>query len=136
MNTNIGENIKRIRKEKRLTQKQLGEKCTPPMQDSAIRRYESGKSNPTLETIKRIAEALEVTELHITSGMTDEEVNEAMRNSRKRYAEFWNENRYEIQIKRSLNVLNKDGKQKAVEQVEMLTKIPEYRKEQEKPPEE
>ncbi len=33
----IGENIKRIRKEKGLTQKQLGSLCQ--MADSAIRRY-------------------------------------------------------------------------------------------------
>ena len=33
----VGENIKRIRKEKGLTQKQLGELCG--LADSAIRRY-------------------------------------------------------------------------------------------------
>ncbi len=40
----IGENIKRIRKEKHLTQKELGHLCG--MADSAIRRYELGKSTP------------------------------------------------------------------------------------------
>ncbi len=40
----IGENIKRIRKEKGLTQKQLGSLCQ--MADSAIRRYELGKARP------------------------------------------------------------------------------------------
>lgn len=56
----IGENIKRIRKEKNLTQKQLGELCSPPMVDSAIRRYEMGKANPKIETLKKIATALNV----------------------------------------------------------------------------
>lgn len=54
----IGENIKRIRKEKNLTQKQLGELCG--MADSAIRRYELGKSTPKLKTLHRIAKGLKV----------------------------------------------------------------------------
>lgn len=57
----IAENIKRIRKEKGLTQKQLGDLCTPPMADSAIRRYEIGKANPKTETLSKIARALGVT---------------------------------------------------------------------------
>ncbi len=59
MNT-VGTNIKRIRKEKGLTQKQLANLCNPPMADSAIRRYENNKANPKLETITKIAEALGV----------------------------------------------------------------------------
>ena len=54
----IGENIKRIRKEKGLTQKQLGSLCQ--MADSAIRRYELGKARPKLETIHKIATGLGV----------------------------------------------------------------------------
>lgn len=56
----IGENIKRIRQEKGLTQKQLGNLCNPSMADSAIRRYEAGKANPKIETIQKIADALNV----------------------------------------------------------------------------
>ena len=56
----IGENIKRIRKEKGLTQKQLGDLCNPPMADSAIRRYEIGKANPKMETLQKIAAALNI----------------------------------------------------------------------------
>ena len=54
----IGENIKRIRKEKHLTQKELGHLCG--MADSAIRRYELGKSTPKLQTLRRIAGGLKV----------------------------------------------------------------------------
>lgn len=57
----VGENIKRIRLEKKLTQKQLGDLCKPPMADSAIRRYEADKVNPKIETIQKIANALGVT---------------------------------------------------------------------------
>lgn len=54
----VGENIKRIRKEKGLTQKQLGNLCR--MADSAVRRYELGKAKPKLKTIHKIAEGLGV----------------------------------------------------------------------------
>ncbi len=49
----IGENLKRLRKEKKLTQKQLGHLCG--MADSAIRRYELGKSHPKIQTLHKIA---------------------------------------------------------------------------------
>lgn len=54
----IGENIKRIRKEKGLTQKQLGDLCQ--MADSAVRRYELGKSTPKIQTLHKIAKGLGV----------------------------------------------------------------------------
>ena len=54
----VAENIKRIRKDKNLTQKQLGEKCG--IAESTIRRYELGLLNPKFETIKKIAIALDV----------------------------------------------------------------------------
>ncbi len=53
-----GENIKRIRKEKGLTQKKLGELCG--ISESNIRKYENGKQNPKIETIEKIANALNV----------------------------------------------------------------------------
>lgn len=53
-----GENIKRIRKEKGLTQKELGELCG--INEANIRKYENGKQNPKIETIRRIANALGV----------------------------------------------------------------------------
>lgn len=54
----IGEKIKSLRLEKGLTQKQLGDLCS--MADSAIRRYELGSANPKIETLEKIANALNV----------------------------------------------------------------------------
>lgn len=54
----IGENIKRIRKEKGLTQKTLGELCG--INEANIRKYENNKQNPKLETARKIATALDV----------------------------------------------------------------------------
>lgn len=56
----VGENIRRIRLEKGITQKELGEKSG--INPAQIRRYELGgkNSNPKLETIQKIADALNV----------------------------------------------------------------------------
>ena len=52
----IGDNIKRFRKERGITQKKLGELCG--IAEPNIRKYENGKQNPKLETIEKIASAL------------------------------------------------------------------------------
>ncbi len=55
---NVGENIKKIRKEKGLTQKELGALCG--MSESQIRHYELNYKTPRIETIRKIAIALDV----------------------------------------------------------------------------
>lgn len=67
----IGENIRRIRKEKGLTQKELGNLCN--LADSAIRRYELGGANPKLETVEKIAQALDVPIREIMENLTLQE---------------------------------------------------------------
>ena len=55
---NIGHNLKKIRKSKRLTQEKLSEITQISM--ASIQRYESGKRQPNIQTINKIAEALGV----------------------------------------------------------------------------
>ena len=62
----IGENIKRIRKEKKLTQKKLGDLCG--IDEANIRKYESGRQIPKLSTLGKIATALGVREKELMSG--------------------------------------------------------------------
>ena len=57
-NITIGENIKRIRKEKGLTQKQLAEMLGVTQQ--MIGTYENNKRTPKLDTALKIAKALDV----------------------------------------------------------------------------
>lgn len=54
-----GENIRKIRKQKGLTQKKLAE--LTGLNEVTIRSYELGKFNPKLESMKKIADALGVT---------------------------------------------------------------------------
>ncbi|EQK47041.1 helix-turn-helix family protein [[Clostridium] bifermentans ATCC 19299] len=56
---NIGANIKKFRKEKALTQKDLAE--ITGISISAIEKYERGRLNPSLGKIESIANALDVT---------------------------------------------------------------------------
>lgn len=55
---NIGENIKRIRKEKGITQKELGKRLG--ITQAAIGQFENNNSNLKMDTIKKIADALGV----------------------------------------------------------------------------
>lgn len=55
--SHTGDLIRKYRKDKGLTQKQLGERCG--IADSNIRKYENGRQNPKFETILKIASALD-----------------------------------------------------------------------------
>lgn len=54
----ITKDIRKFREEKGLTQKELGKRCG--MSESTLRQYESGLKNPQIDTIKKIADVLEV----------------------------------------------------------------------------
>lgn len=111
----VGEKIRAARKAKKLTQKQLGELCEPPIAEPTIRRYELGKLNPKFETINKIAKALEISVTDLVFEPV-EDVQSLIDLS------------YEAQIQRSLKQLNAKGVRTAAERVEELTKIPAYQK--------
>ena len=54
----IGENIVKLREERNLRQIDLATKLN--IEDSALRRIESGRTNPTIMTLKKIADSLEI----------------------------------------------------------------------------
>ena len=54
----IGENIRRIRKERGLTLKQLGDEVG--VSEAYIRAYETGRRNPKLKSLEALAKALHV----------------------------------------------------------------------------
>lgn len=55
---NIGDNLKKIRKNKKMTQEDFGKLVG--LSTNTVQRYELGKRQPTIETINKIAEALGV----------------------------------------------------------------------------
>lgn len=156
-----GIRIKEIRQQKGLTQKQLGDMCG--MADSAIRRYENGKANPKIETLQKIADALEIPLILLVEddfldavtwmdedseiALVDKKIDELMNNTEISIEEkeakakelltqleimenyhLDNANRaYEYMLNKLIEQLNYTGKDKALEHIKMLTKIPEYR---------
>lgn len=121
----VGEQIRRLRIARNLTQKELGALCG--MADSAIRRYESGRvGNPTQSTLQRIANALEVP-IGELLGMSDVDAF---------VAEFDEKTQDEFQfdeIKRIWKHLGPAGKQVTLNVIKGLTTIPEYKAEKSPP---
>jgi len=68
---NIGKNIKHIRKEKKLTQKELGDLCG--LTETQISRYERNKIIPTFEILDKISYALDVSITELKKDITWEE---------------------------------------------------------------
>lgn len=64
MNDNIGFKIKNIRNEKKITQTQLAELLNKSV--ITIRKWESGERTPSIDTIKKIAKALDVPLFRLT----------------------------------------------------------------------
>lgn len=62
----VGENIKRIRKQRNLTQKQLGE--IMGISQSAVGQFENSKTPPKNNTIFKFAEALSVSPAELFEG--------------------------------------------------------------------
>lgn len=139
----IGENIKRIRKEKGMTQKELGQKCG--IADSAIRRYELGGANPKIETIQKIAYGLNVPWKLLLTNTSPAEKDSLIKNGIKEMVDNFNFEATELKsntIETSIEVieqrhkyiklydsLNGVGQAKAIERVEELAEIPRYTKE-------
>ena len=124
----IGDRIKAARKDKGLTQKQLEELCG--INAANIRKYESGRQNPKIETIKRIANALGVDVYELLGAAERElfvegEASALFRGVGKDYSFSEPEKKLVL----SFNRLNQQGQQKAVERVEELAEIPKYKKE-------
>ena len=137
--TDIPQKIKALRTNAGYTQKQLAEKMN--VSQTAIALWENGSREPNMDTIKEIAEIFGVTPAFIIG--FDEKIEELL----EIYAKSTAQRRYNpqsaykstnliddktIKVNNLFEQLNDIGQDKAIDQVELLTKIPEYQK----PPEE
>lgn len=152
MPTFTGDRIRQFRKARGLTQKQLGELCG--IADSNIRKYESGRQNPKLETLKKIADALGVPTTSLCAGILPdvkninlfagagtiehalealtamtEDSNQAMAESIKDVAGAMAAMaKDEEELLSDYHNLNNYGKKEARKRVNELTEIPKYQK--------
>ncbi len=116
----IGEKIKILRQKKRLTQKQLGDLCG--MADSAIRRYENGRAKPKIETLQKIADALDIKISELIS------LNDAIGSVLETTEEnriIHTYNAIEVAIKDNLNKMNNLAKKKVYDYTEDLIQNPQ-----------
>lgn len=128
---NIGQKIRQLRLEKGLTQKQLGDMCG--IADSNIRKYETGRQKPKIETLWKIAKALDVKTAQFSfDGYSFDEAlgfyidhTKLMQALNKIPAIY---NTPLEQLMASFVKLNDKGQEKATSYVNDLTKIPEYKK--------
>lgn len=125
-NVPTGSRIKEIRKQKGLTQKQLGEKCG--MYESQIRKYENGKANPKIETLKKIAAALEVPVSLLDDTLSFMEDMETTKSRKILAYTVINElyNRRKQDLLNAFEKLNSKGQIESVKRVQELTEIPRY----------
>ena len=134
---NIGERIRDYRKKAGLSQKELGKKLDVSQQH--IAQYENGKRMPKLDTLKKIANALEI------------DINDLLENDifpfdpdlRETYVNFDNNARHHLlihhynemgrigrdallEILSYLKILNDMGQKEASKRIKELTEIPRY----------
>ncbi|AYA98873.1 helix-turn-helix domain-containing protein [Lachnoanaerobaculum umeaense] len=123
MGFNVGENIKKFRKLKGLTQKELAEKLGITQQ--SVAQYERTNKLPKLETLLYIANALDITLNGLLFGESDLESEKALEKAMEETAK-WNDKIIKRALIEHYNKLNKLGREKAVERVEELTEIEKY----------
>ena len=131
----VGERIRQNRLNKKMTQKELGEKAG--IAEPTIRRYELGKLNPKFETLQKIASALEidVTELLQPLKVTEIDLGDGLKQRKEIHGEPGNKLTPEKEeainkglLLDSFDKLNDKGQQKAVAYVELLAGHPDYKK--------
>lgn len=131
---NLSERIKSIRKERGLTQKELAEKTG--LSIASIQGYEQGKYKPKIEQLEKLSVALE-SSLYDLTQYTKTNYNLTELKALKAAISKDCQSMEQLKTDALLNLfhtLNSNGQDKAIEQVELLTKIPEYRKDPEEQP--
>ncbi|WP_051044313.1 helix-turn-helix transcriptional regulator [Clostridium sp. MSTE9] len=137
MGNEIGQRIRETRTQKGLTQKEIAERCG--MADSAIRKYESGTVTPKYETLERIGLALGVEPYWLMTGTAAvdklgqmaNEMLTSLKEHKTKLSEL--EEAMKAVLLDSYDKLNIEGKDRAIQQVQDLAKIPDYQKDKTPP---
>ena len=126
MPTYTGDMIRKYRTEKGLTQKKLGELCG--IADSNIRKYESGNQNPKIETLQKIADALDIPVNRLLAGkfISRDELKEKL--SEYGLTHLVPDTEEERTVLENCKKLNETGKKEAAKRVEELTHLEKYTK--------
>lgn len=115
--------LKKIRASKNLSQKQLASLAN--ISEISIRKYEAGQRIPKIETISKLANALDVTVNDLLSDSTiafnelGQQIQELQDSWATRYLD-------ETEIIKCYRLLNNVGQQEAKKRISELTEIPKY----------
>lgn len=120
----IGENIRQARKKAGLTQRQLAEKSG--VATITLQQYERGVREPKLDTIAKIARAMNLFASDLISGDQWQNVDMTFTDTTERYGQ---ETPQYYRMIEAFSTLNHTGAEKAAVAVEDLSKVPEYRRE-------
>lgn len=135
---NIGDNMRNIRKQKNMTLQQLADILRCSQQN--ISQYESGKRTPKLETVQKIATALNVNVNDLLgSPLDDSPLYKTFKNANPsdypisrdfinaqltKQVDNWQQ--LDIELVKTFKKLNETGKAIAINRIEELTEIPRY----------
>lgn len=120
-----GESIRNARKAQNLTQAQLAQAAGIAV--NSVRLYEAGKLSPKIETLKKIAAALNVSVIDLADFDTATEILvDDINQISMRYGQ---ETPQYYRMVEAFSTLNHTGAEKAAVAVEDLSKVPEYRRE-------
>lgn len=122
----ISEQIKTLRRKSGITQKELAQRTG--LSVASIQGYEQGKYKPKIEQLQKIALVLNASMYDLTQftkdvNCTNQELRSTLANDSKSIQRLWGDH-----IIYYYRQLNQQGQEKATELIELLTKIPEYRK--------
>lgn len=129
---NIGENIRFLRKKNGMTQVELG-KCVG-VEGATITRYENNVIIPSLETLRKIADAFGIDTVYLTHSEEERESLKAMEKKLEKMELFLktaraNDNSCLLEY---YSRLNPTGQQKAFDYIQDLSEQPKYLKIQDK----
>lgn len=139
----FGEKLRHIRKQKRLTQKELGSRLG--VSASMVAQYENNLRNPKYGTVEKIAKALEC---DISELLTPHEESEMIINQLLEWSDAGNDSQNTGEnemvkigaitfrsdgdrLSYFFECLNDEGKRVAADRVQELTEIPKYRRKRE-----
>ena len=121
--------LKQLRIQASMTQKELAEKLH--VSQNAVFNWENGKREPGLDMIEKISKLFMVKPSYLLGYETEFiKPQNSLKNSLKNITLLKTNNQKLENVVRSFSRLNSKGQEKAVEQLELLAKIPEYQKKQ------
>ena len=124
--TDLGLKIRTVRKEKNMTQEELAHKIG--VKRAVVSKYETNTVIPSIDMLNKISKALEISVGLLLENEDIFKYDEELQNKTQRAFDLMIKQRPQNKLIEAFNKLNGEGQKVAVDRVEELTEIPEYKK--------